>query len=165
MGIKVRKMSKIIYADNAATTPVSKEVLAEMLPYFTEKYGNASTVYSVGRGNKAAIAKARKQVADAIGAAENEIYFTAGGSESDNWAVKGTARRLAAKGKKHLITTTIEHHAILHTMESLEKEGFEVTYLPVDSYGLVNARQVEEAIRDDTALVSVMYANNEIGTI
>ncbi|MBQ8604076.1 MAG: cysteine desulfurase NifS [Oscillospiraceae bacterium] len=158
-------MSKIIYADNAATTPVSPQVLQEMLPYFTENYGNASTVYSVGRGNRSAIAKARKQVADAIGAVDSEIYFTAGGSESDNWAVKGVAKKQAEKGKKHLITTKIEHHAILHTMEALEKEGFEVTYLPVDSCGLVTPQQVEAAIRPDTALVSVMYANNEIGTI
>lgn len=165
MGIKERKMSKIIYADNAATTPVSPQVLQEMLPYFTENYGNASTVYSVGRGNRSAIAKARKQVADAIGAVDSEIYFTAGGSESDNWAVKGVAKKQAEKGKKHLITTKIEHHAILHTMEALEKEGFEVTYLPVDSCGLVTPQQVEAAIRPDTALVSVMYANNEIGTI
>lgn len=158
-------MKKIIYADNAATTPVSQRVLNEMLPYFTESYGNASTVYSVGRKNKDAISIARRQVAKAIGADENEIYFTGGGSESDNWAVKGIAKRMADKGKKHLITTVIEHHAILHTMAALEKEGFEVTYLPVDKYGLVTPQQVEQAIRPDTALVSVMYANNEIGTI
>ena len=158
-------MEKIIYADNAATTPVHPLVLQEMLPFFTESYGNASTVYSVGRNNKAAVEKARSQVAKAIGAQSNEIYFTAGGSESDNWAVKGIAKRMAEKGKKHLITTVIEHHAILHTMEALEKEGFEVTYLPVDKYGLVTPNQVEEAIRPDTALVSIMFANNEIGTI
>ncbi len=158
-------MEKIIYADNAATTPVHPLVLQEMLPFFTESYGNASTVYSVGRNNKAAVEKAREQVAKAIGAQTNEIYFTAGGSESDNWAVKGIAKRMAEKGKKHLITTVIEHHAILHTMHALEKDGFEVTYLPVDEYGLVTPNQVEQAIRPDTALVSIMYANNEIGTI
>lgn len=158
-------MEKIIYVDNAATTPVHPLVLQEMLPFFTESYGNASTVYSVGRNNKAAVEKARSQVAKAIGAQSNEIYFTAGGSESDNWAVKGIAKRMAEKGKKHLITTVIEHHAILHTMEALEKEGFEVTYLPVDKYGFVTPNQVEEAIRPDTALVSIMFANNEIGTI
>lgn len=158
-------MDKIIYVDNAATTPVHPLVLKEMLPYFTENYGNASTVYSVGRNNKSAVDKARKQVADAIGAKENEIYFTSGGSESDNWAIRGIAKKMAEKGKKHLITTAIEHHAVLHTMQALEKDGFEVTYLPVDKYGFVKAEQVKKAIRNDTALVSVMFANNEIGTI
>lgn len=158
-------MQKIIYADNAATTPVSKEVLEEMLPYFSENFGNASTVYSVGRGNKAVIDKARQQVACALGCEASEIYFTAGGSESDNWAIKGIARALKQKGKKHLITTKIEHHAVLHTMDALAKEGFDITLLDVDEYGLVTPLQVEQALRDDTALVSVMYANNEIGTI
>lgn len=164
-GYQGKTMEKIIYADNAATTPVSSEVLNEMLPYFTENFGNASTVYSVGRGNKAVIEKARGQVAKAIGAKTEEIYFTAGGSESDNWAIKGMARALKPKGKRHLITTKIEHHAVLHTMDALKKEGFEVTLLDVDQYGLVTAQQVEDALRPDTALVSVMYANNEIGTI
>ncbi len=159
-------MNKVIYVDNAATTPVKKEVLEAMLPYFTEFYGNASSVYSVGRGNKEVIENSRKQVAKAIGANANEIYFTAGGSESDNWAIKGAAFQLKEKkGKNHLITTNIEHHAVLHTMQYLEKQGFEVTYLEVDEKGFVTAEQVKNAIKENTALVSIMYANNEIGTI
>ncbi len=158
-------MSKVIYVDNAATTPVSKEVLEEMLPFFTENYGNASTVYSVGRNNRKVIDKAREQVAKALGALPNEIYFTGSGSEGDNWAIKGTAWRMKSKGKNHLITTTVEHHSILNTMKRLEKQGFEVTYLDVDQYGMVDPRQVERAIRPETALVSVMYANNEVGTV
>ncbi|MEG1801173.1 MAG: cysteine desulfurase NifS [Oscillospiraceae bacterium] len=158
-------MHKIIYVDNAATTPVSHEVLQEMLPYFCENFGNPSAVYSVARNSKIATDKAREQVAEAIGCDAGEIYFTAGGSESDNWAIKGTATALAAKGKKHLITTKIEHHAVLHTMDALCRDGFEITYLDVDEFGLVAPEQVEAAIRPDTALVSIMYANNEIGTI
>lgn len=153
-----------IYLDNAATTRVRPEVAAEMMPILTEVYGNASSVHSFGREAKKALEKARSQVAAAIGAKKEEIYFTAGGSESDNWAIKGLAHALRKKGT-HLITTAIEHHAVLHTCQALEKEGFEVTYLPVDEYGLVTPEQVEAAIRPDTILVSVMMANNEIGTI
>ncbi len=154
-----------IYADHAATTAVSPEVLAEMLPYFTEQYGNASSIYRMGREAHGALNDARARVAACLGASAGEIYFTAGGSESDNWAIKGTCDRLAAKGKKHIITSVFEHHAVLHTCEYLEKHGFEVTYLPVSSDGYVSPADVEAAIREDTALVTIMYANNEIGTI
>lgn len=156
---------KFVYADNAATTPVTQNVLNAMLPYFTEHYGNASSVYSVGRDAKTALETARKTVASCLGAEPNEIYFTSGGSESDNWAIKGTAHMMAAKGKKHLITSKFEHHAVLHTMDALAKEGFEITYLDVYENGIVRPEDVEAAIREDTALVSIMYANNEIGTI
>lgn len=158
-------MQKTIYVDNAATTPVSKEVLNEMLPYFTEYYGNASTLYSLGRQTKLAVDRAREQVAKAINAEPSEIYFTAGGTESDNWAIRGMAMRLGPKGKKHIITSKIEHKGILRSLKVLEKEGFEVTYLDVDEYGFVNPTDVEKAIRPDTALVSIMFANSEIGTI
>ena len=158
-------MQKTIYVDNAATTPVSKEVLNEMLPYFTEYYGNASTLYSLGRQTKQAVDRAREQVAKAINAEPSEIYFTAGGTESDNWAIRGMAMRLGPKGKKHIITSKIEHKGILRSLKVLEKEGFEVTYLDVDEYGFVNPSDVEKAIRPDTALVSIMFANSEIGTI
>ena len=153
-----------IYLDNAATTRVRPEVAEAVLPAMTETYGNASSVHSFGREAKKAMEKARAQVAAAIGAKKEEIYFTAGGSEADNWAIKGAAHALRRKGL-HIITTAIEHHAVLHTCQALEKEGFEVTYLPVDEYGLVTPEQVEAAIRPDTILVSVMAANNEIGTI
>ena len=153
-----------IYLDNAATTRVRPEVAEAVLPAMTETYGNASSVHSFGREAKKAMEKARAQVAAAIGAKKEEIYFTAGGSEADNWAIKGAAHALRRKGL-HIITTSIEHHAVLHTCQALEKEGFEVTYLPVDEYGLVTPDQVEAAIRPDTILVSVMAANNEIGTI
>lgn len=156
---------RFIYADNAATTAVSEEVLNAMMPYFTQAYGNASSIYKLGRDAQRDIEFAREKVAKAIGADPNEIYFTSCGSESDNWAVKGTAERLSAKGKKHIITSAIEHHAILHTTEYLEKKGFEVTYIPVDEKGLIDPENVRKAIREDTALVSIMYANNEIGTI
>ncbi len=153
------------YFDNAATTKVRAEVLEAMLPYFQENYGNPSSIYKISQKTKKAVETAREQVAKAINApAANEIYFTAGGSESDNWALKGIADSYSSKGK-HIITTAIEHHAILHTCEYLETKGYEVTYLPVDEYGLVSAEQVKEAIRPDTILVSVMFANNEIGTI
>ena len=159
-------MSDFVYADNAATTRIADEVLEAMLPYLKENYGNASSVYKFGRDNHQAIEKARKSIAGLIGASAMEIFFTSCGSESDNWALKGTARRLAAaEGKRHIITTAIEHHAILHSAQALEKEGFEVTYLPVDSLGMVSVDAVRDAIREDTALVSVMYANNEVGTI
>ena len=153
-----------IYLDNAATTRVRPEVAEAVLPAMTETYGNASSVHSFGREAKKAMEKARAQVAAAIGAKKEEIYFTAGGSEADNWALKGAAHALRRKGL-HIITTAIEHHAVLHTCQALEKEGFAVTYLPVDEYGLVTPEQVEAAIRPDTILVSVMAANNEIGTI
>jgi len=154
-----------IYMDHSATTPVDPRVLEEMLPWFTEHFGNASSIYESGRHAREAIENARRQVAKALNAArEDEIYFTSGGTESDNWAIKGMAYARASKGK-HIITTAIEHHAVLHTCEYLEKSGFDVTYLPVDREGFVTARQVEEAIRPDTILVTVMFANNEIGTI
>ncbi len=153
-----------IYMDNAATTPVSPAVLDAMLPYFTQVYGNASSIHQTGREAFKAIANARRQVAAAIGAKPEEIYFTAGGSESDNWAIKGTAFARRAKGN-HIITSAIEHHAVLHTCEWLQKQGFEVTYLPVDSDGLVSPADVEKAITDKTILITIMAANNEIGTI
>ena len=156
---------RFVYADNAATTRVTKNVLDVMLPYFTEGYGNASSIYQLGMNAAKAVLAAREKVAAALGAKVNEIYFTAGGSESDNWAIKGAAELGAKKGKKHIITTAIEHHAVLHTCEYLEKHGFEVTYLPVDEYGRVTAQQVADAIREDTCLVTIMFANNEIGTI
>ncbi len=156
---------KTIYLDNAATTPVAEDVLNEMLPYFKEHYGNPSSIYSVAQASRAAVEAARGKVAAALGCEPAEVFFTAGGSESDNWIIKGVAHKLAPSGKKHLITTAFEHHAVLHSMASLEKEGFEVTYLPVDADGLVTAEQVRAALRPDTALVSIMYANNEIGTI
>ena len=157
-------MNNIIYFDNAATTPVRKEVLEEALPYFSEHYGNASSVYSIARESKKAIDKARTQVANAIGAEPAEIFFTAGGTESDNWALKGIADSMSSKGK-HIITSVIEHHAILHTCEYLEAKGFEVTYLPVDEYGKIRIEDLKNAIRPDTILISIMFANNEIGTI
>ena len=158
-------MARFVYADNAATTPVSREVLDAMLPYYAEHYGNPSSLYSVGREAKKAVELARGEIASCIGAQPAEIFFTSGGSESDNWAIKGVAHEQAKKGKKHLITTKFEHHAVLHTMSALEKEGFEVTYLDVHEDGLVRPAELEAALREDTALVSVMYANNEIGTI
>ena len=154
-----------IYADNAATTRVTEPVLEAMLPWLKEGYGNPSSIYSLGMQAAVAVDQARGQVARALGANKNEIYFTSCGSEADNWAIKSTAARMAKKGKKHLITSVIEHHAVLHPMESLEKQGFEVTYLPVNAEGYVSVDDVRAAIRPDTALVSIMYANNEIGTI
>ena len=156
---------RLIYADHAATTAVSDEVLKEMLPYFQENFGNPSSIYAKGRENERAIMNARQRIAKCLNADPKEIFFTAGGSESDNWAIKGTADRLAQKGKKHIITSVFEHHAVLHTCEFLEKHGFEVTYLPVSPEGIVSPDDVEKAIREDTALVTIMFANNEIGTI
>lgn len=154
----------MIYLDNAATTKTAPEVVEAMLPYFSENYGNPSTIYSLGSGAKKAVNQARRTIAAAIGAKQEEIYFTAGGSESDNWALKCAAEAYETKGK-HIITTKIEHHAILHTCEYLEKKGFEVTYLGVDKDGLVDLEELKAAIRPDTILISVMFANNEIGAI
>jgi len=154
----------MIYLDNAATTKTAPEVVDAMLPYFSEYYGNASTIYSLGAESKKAMDHARQTIADSLGAKPEEIYFTAGGSESDNWALKATAEAYATKGK-HIITTKIEHHAILHTCEYLEKRGFEITYLNVDRDGLISLDELKAAIRPDTILISVMFANNEIGTI
>ncbi len=154
----------MIYVDNAATTKLEPEVLNDMMPYLTEEYGNASSVYSVGQSAKEAVESARETFAKCLGADSKEIFFTSGGSEADNWALKGVADMLSKKGN-HIITSAIEHHAILHTCEFLEKHGFKVTYLPVDEYGMVNPKDLENAITDKTILVSIMYANNEIGTI
>ena len=154
----------MIYLDNAATTKTAPEVVDAMLPYFSEYYGNASAIYSLGAESKKAMDHARQTIADSLGAKPEEIYFTAGGSESDNWALKATAEAYASKGK-HIITTKIEHHAILHTCEYLEKRGFEITYLNVDRDGLISLDELKAAIRPDTILISVMFANNEIGTI
>lgn len=156
---------KFIYCDNAATTKVSKSVLDAMLPYFTEEYGNASSIYMLGQSAAKALLKARETVAKAIGAKPHEIFFTSGGSEADNWAIKGMALNGAKSGKKHIITSVFEHHAVLHTCEFLEKQGYEVTYIPVDGNGLINPDNVKNAIREDTCLVTIMFANNEIGTI
>lgn len=156
---------RIIYMDHAATTYVKPEVIDAMLPYLNEHYGNPSGIYGVSRGAKAALDRAREQIATALNAQRtNEIYFTGSGTESDNWAIKGTAFANKNRGK-HIITSTIEHHAVLHTCEWLEKQGFEVTYLPVDDEGFVSPEAVRDAIRPDTTLVSIMFANNEIGTI
>ena len=155
---------RIIYVDNAATTPLSKEAFEAMRPWLTERWGNPSSIYSIARDSRRAIEKAREDVAAAIGAKPDEIYFTSGGTESDNWAIKSTAKVFASKGR-HLITSAIEHHAVTESMESLKSEGFEVTILPVDKYGLVDPAELEKAIRPDTILISIMTANNEIGTI
>ena len=157
-------MNKSIYMDHAATTYTKPEVLEEMIPYFTKYFGNPSSIYSLARETKKAIDVARDKIAKAINANENEIFFTGGGSEADNWAIKGIASAYKQKGN-HIITTTIEHHAVLHTCEYLAKNGYEITYLPVDEYGLINIKDLENAITDKTILVSVMFANNEIGTI
>ncbi len=157
-------MKKVIYLDNAATTRTAPEVVDTMLPYFTENYGNPSSIYGFASANKEVIAEQREKIADILGAKANEIYFTAGGTESDNWALTATAEAYGTKGK-HIITSRIEHHAVLHTCAYLEKRGYEVTYLDVDENGLVDPRKVEEAIRPDTILISIMAANNEIGTI
>lgn len=162
VGVTVENMT--IYMDNSATTPVRKEVVEEMIPYLTENFGNPSSIYDLGKTSKHAVEKARKRVAYAIGTEENEIYFTSGGTESDNWAIKGIAFANQNKGK-HIITSSIEHHAVLHACKWLEGQGFEVTYLPVDKYGMVSPEDLKNVIRDDTILISIMLANNEIGTI
>ncbi len=158
-------MQRFIYADNAATTAISPAVLEEMMPYLTNEYGNASSLYDLGGRAKQAVNTARERVAYAIGATVNEIYFTGGGSESDNWAIKGVAELMAKKGKKHIISTAFEHHAVLHCLDRLKKQGYEITLLPVHENGIVRLEELEAAIREDTALVTIMYANNEIGTI
>lgn len=158
-------MEKIIYMDNAATTSVSDDVLSAMLPYFKGKFGNPSTIYSLGKDARSGIENARKQVAKAIGAKGKEIFFTSCGTESDNWAIKGAAFAGIKKGKNHIVTSKIEHHAVLHTVNYLAKNGFDVTYLDVEHNGLINPEDVKNAITDKTALVTIMYANNEIGTI
>lgn len=157
-------MGTLIYLDNAATTKTAPEVVQTMLPYFSESYGNPSSIYSLGAAAKEAVTNAREKIGSTLGAKGNEIYFTAGGSEADNWALIATAEAYADKGK-HIITSKIEHHAILHTCQYLEKRGYEVTYIDVDENGLVKTEELEAAIRQDTILISVMFANNEIGTI
>lgn len=157
-------MKRYVYADNAATTKLKPEVLEKMMPYFSEEYGNPSSVYSLSATTKRAIEEARKKVADAFNAEPKEILFTSGASEADNWAIKGIAYSLKDKGN-HIITTKIEHHAVLHTTEFLEKNGYEVTYLDVDEDGLIDLKQLEDAITDKTILISIIFANNEIGTI
>lgn len=157
-------MAKSIYLDNSATTPLKKEVLDAMLPYLTEHYGNPSSIYKIGQESKAAIEKARAQVAEALGASMREIFFTSCGTEADNWAIKGIALAKSKNGK-HIITSKIEHHAVLHTLESLEKQGYEVTYLDVDEYGKISLDDLRASIRPDTILITIMTANNEVGTI
>lgn len=157
-------MGNRIYMDNAATTPVKEEVLQAMLPYLTQVYGNASSIYKTGREAKAALDDARQMIAKTLGAKQNEIYFTACGSEADNWAIKGAAMANRNKGN-HIITSAIEHHAVLHTLQYLEKNGFEVTYLPVDEFGMISVDDLKNAIKDTTILITVMFANNEIGTV
>ena len=156
--------SHIIYMDNAATTPMRQEVVDAMIPYMRENFGNPSSLYDIAKTNREAVALARSRVARALNAEDKEIYFTSCGTESDNWAIKGTAFANRDKGK-HIITSAIEHHAVLYTCHWLEKQGFEVTYLPVDEFGMVNPKDVEAAIRPDTILITIMFANNEIGTI
>ena len=154
-----------VYADNAATTKISDEALRAMMPCFTEIYGNPSSLHSVGQDAFHALRDARNTVAECINCLPEEVYFTSGGSESDNWAIRGVAHQMAKKGKKHIISTKFEHHAVLHTLKALEKEGFEVTLLDVYENGIVRLEDLKNAVRDDTALVTVMYANNEIGTV
>lgn len=156
---------RLVYADNAGTTAVSPKALEAMLPYFTENFGNPSGIYSVGRAARKGLEEARGKVAKAIGAQPSEIYFTGGGSEADNWAIRSVAEKLGEKKGKHIITSCIEHHAISHTLNWLKKQGFEVTELPVDSYGLISLDELRNAIREDTILITIMTANNEIGTI
>jgi len=157
-------MDNRVYLDHAATTPTRKEVVEAMLPYFSEEYGNPSSIYSFASGNKDVVEEAREKIAQAIGALDREIFFTSGGTESDNWAIRGIAESYKSKGN-HIITTTIEHHAVLHTCEYLEKNGYEVTYLEVDQDGLISLDDLKAAIKDETILISIMYANNEVGTV
>lgn len=157
-------MNKRVYFDYAATTPMKKEVLEEMLPFFNTEFGNPSSIHSFGRQGKSVLDAARDKIAKTLNAKSDEIFFTGGGSEADNWAIKGVAFANKSKGK-HIITSKAEHHAVLHTCEYLEKEGFEVTYLDVDQYGLINVEDLKNAIKDDTILITILYANNEIGTM
>lgn len=158
-------MARFIYADNAATTRLLPQVLDKMLPFFTEEYGNPSSLYSFGQTARLAVDEARQTVAGCLGCRPEEVFFTSGGSEADNWAIKMAAGSLYKRGKKHIISTAFEHHAVLHALEAMEKQGFEVTLLPVHENGIVRAEDVKAALREDTALVSVMFANNEIGTL
>lgn len=157
-------MRKLVYMDNSATTPTKQEVLNEMLPYFNIKYGNPSSVYSLGNQSKIAVEVSREKIGNAINAKGKEIFFTAGGTEADNWALKGVAYANRKKGN-HIITTKIEHHGILHTCEYLEKQGFKITYLDVDEYGIIDLNQLKESITEKTTLISIVFANNEIGTV
>ena len=159
------KMEKIVYADNSATTKIHPDVISEMLPYLQENFGNPSSMYKLGRTSKKAIANARTQLAELLSCSANEIYFTSCGSESINWALKGAAKIIKAKGKKHIITSMFEHHAVLHTMDSLKDQGFEITYLKPDENGIISPENLENAITQNTGLVSIMYVNNEIGSI
>lgn len=158
-------IERYVYADNAATTAVSPQVVEAMLPYLTEHYGNPSSLYTLGQTAHNAVEAARGQVAALLGAQPEEIFFTSGGSEADNWAIRGAAEMQAKKGKRHIVTTKFEHHAVLHTVERLQREGFGATFLDVHENGIVRVEEVAAALRDDTALVTIMYANNEIGTI
>ena len=158
-------MSRKVYADNAATTAVAPQVLEAMLPFYKEVYGNPSSLYSLGQEAKKPLEEAREAVARCLGAQPREIYFTSCGTESDNWAIKGAAHAMKKKGKTHIITSAFEHHAVLHTCQALEKEGFTVTYLPVHENGIVRPQELEAAITEETGLVTIMYANNEIGTL
>ncbi|MGB3367424.1 MAG: aminotransferase class V-fold PLP-dependent enzyme, partial [Acidaminobacteraceae bacterium] len=157
-------MNKRLYMDYAATTPVKKEVVDAMLPYFTEIFGNPSSVHKFGREAKSVMNESREKVATLINAKSDEVYFTGGGSEADNWAIRGVASANRKKGN-HIITCTIEHHAVLHTCQALEKDGFEVTYLKVDKDGLIDLKELEASIKETTTLISIMFVNNEIGTI
>lgn len=158
-------MKRFVYADNAATTPVSAEVLEAMMPAFNNCYGNPSSLHEKGREALDLLDDARARIAEVFNCAANEIYFTSGGTESDNWAIRGAATRLKAKGKNHIITSKIEHHAVLHTCQALEKEGFEVSYVDVDEDGVVDVEQIRSLVTEKTAVVAIMYANNEVGTI
>lgn len=158
------KMSRFVYADNAATTPLNKKVLEAMMPYLTDIYGNPSSIHQKGREANTAVSLAREKTAKLLNCDPSEIYFTGGGSEADNWAIRGVAQIKKSKGR-HIITSAIEHHAVLHTLQALEKEGFEVTYLPVYENGIISIEDLKKAIRPDTILITIMFANNEIGTI
>ena len=158
-------MKTRIYMDNAATTALAGEVLERMLPYFSTLYGNPSSVHTEGRKARRAVENARREVAQAIGAEAGEIFFTSGGSESDNWALRGTLSPLSGTEKNHIITSCVEHHALLHTADALEKQGWQVTRLPVDAYGRIRMDDLRAALRPETALISIMAANNEVGTL
>ena len=158
-------MKRTVYADNSATTKLSAHALENMMPFLTDEFGNASSLYAMGGRARAAVDNARRQIAEAIGANPREIYFTSGGSESDNWAIKGAAAAMKRKGKKHIVTSAFEHHAVLHTLNALKKEGFDVTYLDVHENGMVRPDELRDALRKDTGLVTIMFANNEIGTV